>query len=203
MLSVEARSLGAALAFHTPTGFVALTPRSTNTAHVYATGDVPTASGWNAFPDPCASTGGNYALGLASMVAPDTTRLFTLCYGPGHAGSETKLLMETRQGRSAVVGTPPALGDGGLLALSPSGTMLIVTSSGTTELDRSTDGGNSWSTVERLGGGGGASWRDLAFLSASEAVVVSRAFTVTAVPVSSNLLMSDDGGATWHRVPIG
>lgn len=188
---------GGLLTLHAPVGFVVLGATGSH-PDVYATEDLSNPHGWNPFPDPCSTT--PHAPYLSSTAAPNATTLYSVCHGVGHGGSATKVLVETRDGKSTAVGIPPALGGGQQLAISLSGTMLLATSSATTEVYRSTDGGMTWSVAAQFSGGG-AGWSDLAFLGDSHAIVVALTASLqTTNGVRSHaigLLMSANGGASW------
>jgi len=70
------------------------------------------------------------------------------------------------------------------------GTLLGAASGGATNLSRSSDGGQTWTTVAALAEPG--AWTDLSFLSADDAI---------AVLWDRALWASHDGGATWAAVP--
>lgn len=186
------------LSLHAPVGFAALSPPARPGAALYATGDLAVASRWKPFPDPCSAAPSGFY--LVSFVAPDTTSLYTLCSGQGGAGSETKVVVKTTGGKSAVAGQAPRGGDTEALAVSPSGTMVVAAASGASWLYRSTDGGASWSTAATYDDGG-LGFNDLGFTTSEQGVVVHG---VPGPPgnFSTQLLMTRDGGASWSVVPI-
>ncbi len=182
-----------ALSLHAPVGFAFL-----GLGELYATENLANPNGWNPFPDPCASTPG---LSLTSMVAPDSTTLYSLCSGNGAAGSSTKTVVVTRRGTTTVAGSTPLGGDAEALAATASGTLAVSAASGASSLYRSVDGGRTWSTVATYNDGG-MGFNDLGFTTATQGVVIHG---VPGPPGNevSQLVMTHDAGATWRVVPIG
>ncbi len=180
------------LSLHAPVGFAVLG----SGASLYATENLADPNGWNAFADPCASTG----LPLTSLAAPDPTTLYSLCTGNGAMGSTTKDVVVTDGGKSTLAGAAPLGGDGGTLTATASGVLVIASASGASSLYRSTDGGHTWSTAETYDDGG-AGFNDLGFTTTTQGVVVH------GLPgpgqETAQLLMTHDAGATWQVVPIG
>jgi len=166
-------------------------------ASLYATEDLANPNGWNALADPCAATG----LPPASLAAPDSTRLYSLCSGNGAAGSSTKVVVVTRNGNSIVAGSAPLGGTNVTLAATSSGTLVIAAASGASSLYRSADGGRTWSTVETYPDGG-IGFNDLGFTTTMQGVVV-HGVPGTRAQETTQLLMTHDAGATWQVIPIG
>jgi len=197
--STAGRDIGA-LALHPPAGFAALGATAASSGlggptTVQATADTHT---WRPFPDPCRVT---QQLSLSSVAAADARTLFTLCSGEGAAGSTAKQVVATTDGRSAVVGAPSRVGDGGQLAAATSSTLLLAASSAASWLERSTDGGRHWATVTQYNDGG-AGFVDLGFTTASQGVVIhGKPETATTQPGQvDELLATRDAGSTWHHV---
>lgn len=197
--TVPSASVGnAELSFSSRVGFVSLGPATIGTADLYATSNLADTQDWHAFPDPCAEQG---ILTLTSFAAPDTTALYSLCSGNGAMGSTSKTVMVTRNGISTVAGTAPLGGDGGSLAATSAGTLLIATASGASWIYRSADGGSTWATTETFDDGG-MGWGDIGFVTSDDG------FAVHGVPgppagETTGLLLTTDAGAIWHQVPIG
>ena len=179
------------LVLHAPAGFALL-----GSGSLYATGNLADPKAWNPLPDPCASAG----LGLQSFAAPDTTTLYGLCTGGAAAGSATKTVVVTRNGKSAVAGSTPFGGDGDALAATSSGTVVVSAVSGASWLYRSADGGHTWSTVQTFGDGG-MGFTDLGFTTSTQGVVIHGILGPPAGEVTQ-LLMTHDAGASWHVVTI-
>jgi hypothetical protein len=186
------------LSLRAPVGFVIVSGALRSPALVYATSNIADPHGWNPCPDPCASLVPSY---LASIVAPDTTVLYSLCTGPGGAGSSEKTIVMTQNGVGTVVGTAPTGGTGGMLAAASSGTLVLATASGASWLVRSIDGGRTWSTVETYDDGG-IGFNDLGFVTSTQGTVVHGA-PGPPTNYDSQLLMTRDAGASWQPVPIG
>lgn len=186
------------LSLHAPVGFVNMSGvGEPNQADFYATQNLAEPSGWKVFPDPCAVTSG-YSVG--AFVAPDTTSLYTLCGGPGAAGSVEKVVVKTQNAISSVAGTAPLGGDPEGLAATSSGTLVVSAASGASWLYRSTDGGATWTTAETYTDGG-IGFNDLGFTTATQGVVV-HGLPGPPGNYASQLLISTDGGASWQAVPI-
>ncbi len=180
------------LTLHAPVGFALL-----GSGALFATENLADPSGWNAFAGPCASAG----LSLASMVAPNATTLYSLCSGNGAAGSSTKSVVVTVNGKSTVAGSTPLGGDAEALAATASGTLMVSAASGASFLYRSSDGGHTWSTVETYDDGG-EGFNDLGFTTSTQGVVV-HGLPGPPAQEGTQLLMTHDAGASWQAVPIG
>jgi hypothetical protein len=186
-----------ALSLHAPMGFVNLREPDSLQGGLWATQNLANPSGWNSFANPCDVSAG---YSLDAFVAPDATSLYSLCSGEGGAGSVTKEVIKTQGGHSTVVGQPPPGGDPESLAVTSSGTLVVSAASGASELYRSTDGGVSWSTLSFNDGGIG--FNDLGFTTSTQGVVI-HGQPGPPTGYASQLLMTADGGATWHAVSIG
>jgi len=196
--TVQSSSTGVlALSLHAPVGFVNLRGVGSPQDGLWATRSLANPSGWNPFANPCAVSAG---YSLDAFVAPDVTSLYSLCSGEGGAGSVMKEVVKTQGGQSTVVGQPPPGGDPDALAATSSGTLVVSAASAATELYRSTDGGISWSTLTFNDGGIG--FNDLGFTTSTQGVVI-HGQPGPPTDYASQLLMTDDAGATWHAVPIG
>lgn len=186
-----------ALSLHAPVGFVNLRGPDSPQGGLWATRNLANPSGWNSFANPCDVSAG---YSLDAFVAPDPTNLYSLCSGEGGAGSVMKEVVKTQGGQSTVVGQPPASGDPGSLAVTSSGTLVVSAASGASELYRSTDGGVSWNTLSFNDGGIG--FNDLGFTTSTQGVVI-HGQPGPPTGYASQLLMTADGGATWHAISIG
>lgn len=183
---------GGLLALHAPAGF----------ADLGTTGEEPGASSalaatadgrtWNPMPDPCA---GHRGFSLGALAAPDDQTLFSLCDGEGAAGSMDKLVIATNHGHSTVVGAPGRQGDGGQLAAASPSVLELATASGASQLERSIDGGRTW-TIVRTYNDGGAAFTDLGFTTSTRGVVVHGRPGGPA----DELLATTDAGASWQHV---
>jgi hypothetical protein len=162
--------------------------------YLYATGNLASPHGWNRFPDPCAAAGAQVE--LSSFIAPNSTLLYTLCTGNAAAGSTEKFAVVTDDGHSSVAGAPPLAGDGGMLAATATGTLVLATASAASFLDRSTDGGRTWATVGSFDDGG-IGFNDLGFTSDTQGVVIHGLPEEGGI---DQLLMTHDAGAAWQVV---
>jgi photosystem II stability/assembly factor-like uncharacterized protein len=180
------------LSLHSPVGFALL-----GLGDLYATEYLANPDGWNAFGNPCASE----SFTLTAIVAPNTTTLYSLCSGNGAAGSMTKTVVETQNGKSTVAGSTPPEGDAEAVAATASGTLVVSTASGASFLYRSTDGGRTWSTV-LTEDDGGMGFNDLGFTTSTQGVAIHG---IPGPPGNeiTQLLMTHDAGASWQIVPIG
>jgi hypothetical protein len=91
---------------------------------------------------------------------------------------------------------PGTAGDGGIIAAASPSQLVIATASAASWLDYSGNGAARWQTVcTELDGGQG--WADLGFTTASDGVAVhgpaARGF-------AGQLMLTEDGGLTWHQV---
>ncbi|HUY53622.1 MAG TPA: hypothetical protein VMV23_00495 [Candidatus Nanopelagicaceae bacterium] len=184
-------------------GFVLLATNGTYgaTPVLYGTAD---GLHWSRFPDPCAVTSG-YQLELTSFAMPDTSTLDSLCSGNGAAGHTQKRVMRTTQGRTVAEGAPGSVGDGGQIAAPTSQILLLATASAASWIYRSTDGGATWTTAT-VYDDGGAGFTDFGCTTATQCVAVrgQPATQTQAQYQSANaLIMSSNGGLTWHQVTIG
>jgi hypothetical protein len=184
------------LTLHPPVGFAILGHgMSAATTWLYATGSLADPRGWNRFPDPCSGQ-----TELTSMIAPNSTLLYSLCLGVIGLGSTKKFVFVTDDGRATEVGSAPTGGDGGMLTATASGTLVIASASGASELYRSTDGGRTWATAETYFDGG-AGFNDLGFTTGTQGVVIHG--QPNEGDGADQLLMTHDAGATWQPVSFG
>ncbi|HLX89228.1 MAG TPA: hypothetical protein VKR22_12330 [Acidimicrobiales bacterium] len=198
-VAMNAFPAGAAvLALHAPVGFVNLDPNVVPASPLHATTALAHPDSWHPFPNPCSVTAGYQ---LTAFAAPDTTRLFTLCSGSGAAGSMLKSVVETENGSSRAVGTPPMAGDSGTIAAASASTVVVSAVSAGSWLYRSTDGGRTWVTAADFHDGG-TGFSDLGFTTATQGVVI-HGFAGPPANPPTQLLITHDGGATWKVVPIG
>jgi photosystem II stability/assembly factor-like uncharacterized protein len=141
----------------------------------------------------------------ASVAVTSSHSLALLCAGQGHAGHTAKQVWRSSNlGRSwSRAGSPPTPGDGGTIAAASRADLTIATSSTASWLYHSADRGRHWSTA-RVQHDGGLGWVDLGFIT-------SRAGAVVYEPADTDsntdgrpgwLLLTNDGGAHWHRVRL-
>jgi photosystem II stability/assembly factor-like uncharacterized protein len=131
-------------------------------------------------------------------ISDDGNFVYLLCSGGGAAGSTEKYVYRTSGPGSAwtLVGHPPRSGDAGSISAGSESSIVVATYSGASWLYRSTDGGHTWRTA-LTEDDGGAGWNDLGFTTATDAVVVhGPALAGSRRP--GKVLLSSDGGQTWH-----
>lgn len=134
--------------------------------------------------------------GIASVGAYSTQQITLLCVGNGGLGSTQKRLYASSDGGAHFhkVGTPPACGDGGLLAEPTPRHVFIATASGATWLYASTNGGRRWRDNLTIDDGG-KGWNDFGFTTATQGVAVEGTPSI-----GSTLWMTTNAGRSWHKV---
>jgi hypothetical protein len=161
------------------------------------------------------STDGGLSFGLVAApcrsgfsplsIADDGPHVYVLCVGQGAAGSTEKQVFQAdATGGSAwtPAGRPPRAGDGGELAAGSDRALVISSASGASFLYHSTDAGRHWRTG-LLAPDGGAGWSDLGFTTATDAVVIHGAAGSNGAGATlGQVLLSEDGGLTWHRASL-
>jgi hypothetical protein len=135
-------------------------------------------------------------LGVTSIAAYSARDVTLMCAGNAAAGNTQKVVYASTDGgaRFAKVGTPPSGGDDGILAEPTTGHLFVATASGATWLYASSDGGHRWGDSLFLGDGG-KGWNDFGFTTAVQGVAVEGT-----PAVGSNMYMTVNGGANWHKV---
>lgn len=147
---------------------------------------------------PCPAAGSPFP--VATSVAVEAPHgLALLCTGQGYTGHTDKsVYVSGNLGATwKLAGHPASPGDGGMIAASAPGHLTIATASAASWLYYSADNGRTWRTeVTSLDGGQG--WNDLGFTTTRDGVVIH------GDPVYGDmlgqLLLTGDGGLTWHAV---
>lgn len=152
---------------------------------------------WRTLNSACGSAGTQWQ--LAGVAPVDASRVYLLCAGGVGAGNEDKKVLYSTDGGVHATPTnvdPPRGGDiNGFAAASP--TIVAVSArSGASFVYRSGDAGHSWQTVLQQGDGG-VGYFDLGFTTSSQGVVV---YGRPGTGVTTTLLMTHDGGASWAPV---
>ena len=108
-----------------------------------------------------------------SVAVTSAHTLALLLVGQGYTGHTVKRVATSSDlgAHWTVAGRPSDEGDGGVLAGGSADDLVLATASAASWLDRSPDGGHSWSTIVTYGDGG-IGWADLGFTTVSNAVVV-------------------------------
>jgi photosystem II stability/assembly factor-like uncharacterized protein len=156
---------------------------------------------FRAHSQPCPRKGS--VLPMPTSIADDGADTYLLCTGQGFTGHTLKYIDRTTgtRGKFSLVGRPPAVGDGGMLAAGSDHAVALATSSAVTVLDRSADGGRHWHAGTSFADGG-AGWADLGFTTATDGVVIHGPAIKDkgAKGFPGQLLLTEDGGQTWHAV---
>ncbi len=131
--------------------------------------------------------------GLASIAAASPSDVFFLCLGDAAAGQQGKAVLRSVNGgkTARLAGAAPTSGPGGVIALPPRRPQVITLG---TEyfLDRSADGGKTWTT--KYHNTGGAPWNSMSYLSQTAG------WAEFGSPPDSGLLQTTDAGVTWGQV---
>ncbi len=156
--------------------------------YVWATAD---GARWHKYPVRCPAPYDRD--GLASIAAASPSDVFFLCLSDAGAGQQGKaVLRSVNGGRTAhLAGLAPTGGSGGVLALPPRRPRVITLG---TEffLDRSADGGKTWTTTYQ--NTGGSPWNSLFYASRTAG------WAEFGAPPNSGLLRTTNAGRTWHQV---
>jgi photosystem II stability/assembly factor-like uncharacterized protein len=201
-VAAEEGDAGSILAVHDTTGYLvtAATTGAIGTPALLVTANGTT---WSPEPNPCPAQ-----LDAISLAPVDTVRAAILCSGQGAAGSSTKAVLATSDGGRTWVAegsAPPMGGDGGALSAATVATLAIATSSGATEIYRSTNGGATWTTPLSLDDGG-EGWGDFGFTDSTHGFAIhapiGRYQTGTGAPSvdTGTMYITSDAGATWSAV---
>lgn len=149
---------------------------------------------------PCTSPGIEGASAVA-VTAKDSLAL--LCAGSAAAGSVDKTVYVSYDlgGSWTRAGSPPRGGDPGGLAGGTPRRLVVSAESGASWLYDSVNAGQSWGTAYQSGDGG-LGFNDLGFTTTTDgAVVRAPVFTNgNSLHAPGQLLLTGDGGATWHAV---
>ena len=150
------------------------------------------------YPVPCA-----LASGVPSVAVTSATGLVALCTGEGYTGHTIKqTFVSDDDGVSwTKAGAPSPDGDGGVLAATPAGNVVIATESAASWLFYSPDDAQTWRIVDEQPDGG-AGWADLGFTTDTDGVVIHGPAVNDANTQQrpGQLFLTSDGGATWHQV---
>ncbi len=190
-----------ALALHGKTGYLVSYGFGPSGSHFWVTTNGTT---WSLRSSPCTDYSG------ANAAAPvDASRVDLLCVSQGAAGSTRKqVLVSTNAGHSFVPTSVPefSAGDGGRLSAASASTLGLATSSAAAWIERSTNGGASFTTSLTIDDGG-AGWGDFGFTDATQGFVVHdpanrSGFSVSGETHPATLYMTFDGGVKWVPITI-
>jgi hypothetical protein len=140
-----------------------------------------------------------------SIAVTGPSGLAVLCAGNGAAGSvgKTVYISDDLGAHWTKAGSPAPGGDPEGLSAGSTSQLVVAAASGASMLYYSADGGAQWSTAY-YEGDGGLGFNDLGFTSPADGVVVYG-------PAQSDdnvesrpgwLLLTSNGGASWHPVPF-
>ena len=162
--------------------------------HLQATTD---GAHWHQYPFRCPGPG----YGLQAIASASPSHVVFLCAGGGAAGSMGKQVLESANGGKTVhlIGQAPPGGDPYAIAVPPgrASVITLAAASGASFLDRSANGGKTWTELTVPGSSGGLPWNSLSYVSRTTGWVVLGG------PGSGGgrLLRTSDAGRTWH--PVG
>lgn len=157
--------------------------------YLWATAD---GAHWHKYPVRCPAPYDRD--GLASIAAASPSDVFFLCLSDAAAGQQGKAVLRSVNGGKTehLAGTAPTGGVGGVIAAPPR-RPAVITLASEYSLDRSADGGKTWS-AKYVGIGGGAPWNSLSYVSRTVG------WAEVGEPPYSGLLRTRDAGRTWHQV---
>jgi hypothetical protein len=151
---------------------------------------------------PCSTAGIDAPVSLA-VTGP--TGLALLCGGNGAAGSvdKTVFVSDDLGVHWSVAGSPARGGDPEEMSAGSASQLVVAAASGASMLYYSANGGARWATAY-YEGDGGLGFNDLGFTSPADGVVVyGPALTDNNVESRPGwLLLTSNGGASWHPVPF-
>jgi hypothetical protein len=151
---------------------------------------------------PCSTAGIDAPVSLA-VTGP--TGLALLCGGNGAAGSvdKTVYVSDDLGAHWTKAGTPARGGDPEGLSAGSTSQLVVAAASGASMLYYSADGGAQWSTAY-YEGDGGLGFNDLGFTTPADGVVVYGPALSDSNAESRPgwLLLTSNGGASWHPVPF-
>ena len=151
---------------------------------------------------PCSTAGIDAPVSLA-VTGP--TGLALLCGGNGAAGSvdKTVYVSDDLGAHWTKAGTPSRGGDPEGLSAGSTSQLVVAAASGASMLYYSADGGAQWSTAY-YEGDGGLGFNDLGFTTPADGVVVYGPALSDSNAESRPgwLLLTSNGGASWHPVPF-
>jgi photosystem II stability/assembly factor-like uncharacterized protein len=149
-------------------------------------------------PTPCPAVGSPFPV-VTSVAVQAPHELALLCTGQGYTGHTDKTVYVSGDLGATwkLAGHPASAGDGGMIAASAPGHLTIATTSAASWLYYSADNGRTWRTVVTyLDGGQG--WNDLGFTATRDGVVIHGHPAYG--DMLGQLLLTDNGGLTWHAV---
>ena len=133
----------------------------------------------------------------AAVMAPSGLAL--LCIGQGYTGHTDKTVyVSFNLGTTwKLAGHPASAGDGGMIAASAPGHLTIATTSAASWLYYSASNGTTWQTAV-IYPDGGQGWNDLGFTTTRDGVVIHGHPYYG--DMLGQLLLTENGGLTWHAV---
>jgi hypothetical protein len=151
---------------------------------------------------PCSTAGIDAPVSLA-VTGP--TGLALLCAGNGAAGNQDKTVFVSDDlgAHWSVAGSPARGGDPEEMSAGSASQLVVAAASGASTLYYSADGGARWATAY-YEGDGGLGFNDLGFTTSADGVVVYGPALSDSNDESRPgwLLLTSNGGASWHPVPF-
>jgi hypothetical protein len=132
-----------------------------------------------------------------AVMAPQGLAL--LCTGQGYTGHTDKTVYVSSNLGAAwkLAGHPDSAGDGGVIATSAPGHLIIATASAASWLYSSGNNGATWLTAV-IYPDGGQGWNELGFTTIRDGVIIYGRPYYGDMP--GQLLLTENGGLTWHAV---
>ena len=151
---------------------------------------------------PCSTAG---LVAPVSLAVTGPTGLALLCGGEGAAGSvdKTVFVSDDLGAHWSVAGSPARGGDPEEMSAGSAAQLVVAAASGASMLYYSADGGARWSTAY-YEADGGLGFNDLGFTTPADGVVVYGPALAGNNDESRPgwLLLTSNGGASWHAVPF-
>jgi hypothetical protein len=147
---------------------------------------------------PCPAAGSPFPE-VTSVAVQAPHGLALLCTGQGYTGHTDKTVYVSGDlgATWTRAGHPASAGDGGMIAASAPGHLTIATTSAASWLYYSADNGRTWRTAVTYPDGG-QGWNDLGFTTTGDGVIIHGHPAYG--DMLGQLLLTDNGGLTWHAV---
>jgi hypothetical protein len=138
---------------------------------------------------------------FSNLAAGTRTRLVVLCMGNAAAGSAGKMIYASANGGRTFwkVGPAPLQGSSGAIAVPPGRPQIVTLAArdGASLLDRSVNGGRTWTWVQYNDGGIG--WRDMAYVTPAIGWIIHGDVGDL---THNGLMRTVNAGAAWYNITI-